>query len=280
VKMPLSSGYAAVNGIELYYEVHGAGRPLVLLPGGLTTIGEMEPLLGVLSLSRQVIGVELQGHGHTADTDRPLAWSTMADDIAGLLDHLEIRQADILGYSLGGGVALQVAIRHAARVRRLILMSTSFARNNWYPEALDGMSQVSAGMAEQMADPTAVLSRAWPEPELFPRLLDKLGRMLSEDYDWSDEVRRLTMPVMLAYADHDSIPPRQQAEFFALLGGGLKEPGWLDTQFTNARLAVIPGYSHYNFTTASELGSMVDRFLTDPIDAPSAGPPAAASTVA
>lgn len=276
----VSSGYAEVNGIRLYYELHGAGDPLVLLPGGLMTIPELAPLLSPLARSRSVIAVELQGHGHTADTDRPLTFEGMADDVAALLDLLGIAAADVAGYSLGGEVALNTAIRHPHRVRRLVLLSTAFARPNWYPAALEGMAAVDASIAPQMAEaPAAVAARDWPDPARFPPFLDKLGALLTRDYDWSAEVRALRLPVMLMYADHDSIPPRHQAEFFALLGGGLEEPGWLGTRFTNARLAVIPGYSHYNFATAPELAPMIDRFLTDPVDAPSGGAPAAASQV-
>src|SRR5882724_1164932 len=127
-------------------------------------------------------------------------------------------------------------------------------------------------MADQLKDtPTGIASRDWPQPERFPRFLDKFGSMVAEGYDWSAEDRRLPMPVMLVYADHDALSPRHMAEFFALLGGGLADPGWENTQLTNARLAIIPGYSHYNFSTAPELGPLIEGFLADPLTKPEGG---------
>jgi pimeloyl-ACP methyl ester carboxylesterase len=275
---PSKSGYANVNGVRLYHEVYGAGEPLVLLHGGLMTIPEMAPLVQALAVERQVIAIELQGHGRTADTDRPLRLKTMGDDVATLIEHLGLRKADVVGYSLGADVAMRTAIQHPDRVRRLVVLSTPYARSGWYPDVLEGMAQVNAKMAEQMKEtPTGVAARDWPQPERFPQFLDKLGAMMAEDYDWSAEVRRLQMPVMLVYADHDAISTRHMAEFFALLGGGLKDPGWQYTQLTNARLAIIPGYSHYNFYTAPELGSIIEKFLADPLTKPQGGEAAAAS---
>lgn len=276
---PTRSGYAATNGIDLYYEIHGAGDPLVLIHGGLTTIGEMEAWLPPLAAARRVIAVEMQGHGHTADTDRPLSFPTLADDIVALLDHLAIPRADVVGHSFGGAVALRVAIQSPDRVRRLVVVSSPHARSAWYPEVREGMSQVGASLAPNMMQtPTGELSRQWPEPERFPRFLDKMGRLMSEDYDWSDAIAALPMPVLLVFADNDSIPQREIAEFFALLGGGVKEPGWLNTQLSRSRLAVVPGYSHYNFHGSPEVPQIIERFLADPL-AGSASGAAAASQV-
>ncbi len=275
---PVASGYAEVNGIGLYHEIYGAGEPLVLLPGGLMTIPEMAPLLQALADERRVIAVELQGHGRTADTDRPLRLESMGDDVAALIETLGLGQADLVGYSLGGEVALRTAIRHPHRVRRLVLLSTPYALSGWFPEMVVAMSQVNSRMAGQLrATPAGLAARGWAQPERFPQFLDKLGVMMAEEYDLSPEIRRLEMPVMLAFADHDAISTRHMAEFFALLGGGLKDAGWQNTQFTNARLAIIPGYSHYNFATAPELGPIIETFLADPLTTPQGGVPAAAS---
>ena len=278
---PSKSGYADVNGIRLYHEIYGAGEPLVLLPGGLMTIPEMAPLVQALADERQVIAVELQGHGRTADTDRPLRLKTMGDDVAALIEHLGLGRADLVGYSLGADVALRAAIQHPDRVRRLVVLSTPYAFSGWYPTVQVGMAQVDSKLAEQLKEtPTGVASRDWPQPERFPQFLDKLGAMMAEDYDWSAEIRRLQMPVMLIYADHDAISTRHIAEFFALLGGGLEDPGWQDTKLTNARLAIVPGYSHYNFYTAPELAPTIAKFLADPLTKPQGGDAAAASKAA
>jgi pimeloyl-ACP methyl ester carboxylesterase len=273
---PTSSGYADVNGIKLYHEIYGQGEPLVLLHGGLMTIDEMSNLLQPFAKTHKVIAVELQGHGRTADTDRPLSFETMAGDVAALLDHLDIPQADIVGLSLGGAVGLRTAIQHPEKVRRLVVISSPYAKSGWYPEAQRGMGQVGAAMAEHMIQtPTGKFSTQWPEPERFPRFLDKMGKMMGASYDWSGDVKQLPMPVMLVFADNDSVSQKHIAEFFALLGGGVKEPGWQNTQLSRARLAIVPGYSHYNFVTATELAPIIDKYLADPLTGPSTGAAAA-----
>jgi pimeloyl-ACP methyl ester carboxylesterase len=269
---PVSSGYADVNGIKLYHEVYGKGEPLVLLPGGLMTIPEMTTLLQPLANTHKVIAVELQGHGRTADTDRPMTLETMGDDIAALLDHLNIPRGDIVGLSLGAAVGLRTAIQHPEKVRRLVVISSPYAKSGWYPEAQKGMGQVSGAMAQNMMQtPTGRFSKEWREPQRFPQFLDKIGTMMGASYDWSGDVKKLPMPVLLVYADNDSVSQQHIAEFFALLGGGVKEPGWQNTQLSKARLAIVPGYSHYNFITATEIAPIVDKYLADPLTNAPAG---------
>jgi pimeloyl-ACP methyl ester carboxylesterase len=276
---PMRTGYADANGINLYYEIHGQGDPLVLIHGGLTTIGEMRAWVQPLSAMRQVIAVEMQGHGHTPDTDRPMRFSLLAEDIVALLDHLEIPRADVAGHSFGAATAIRVAIQSPDRVRRLMVISSPHAKSCWYPEAQRGMSQVGASMANAMLQtPTGKLSQQWPEPQRFPGFLDKLGKLLSEDYDWSAEISALPMPVLLVFADNDSVPQRQIAEFFALLGGGLKEPGWMNTKLSKSRLAVVPGYSHYNLVSSPEVPQIVEKFLAESLDEPGRGAAAATQT--
>ena len=273
---PASSGYADVNGINLYHEIYGEGEPLVLIHGGLTTISEMQGWVQPLAQTRQVIAVEMQGHGRTADTDRPMAFATMANDIAALLDYLKIQKADLVGHSFGGACAIRVAIQHPGHVRRLVVISSPHARSAWYPETQEGMSQVGASLAENMMQtPTGQFSKHWPEPQRFPQFLDKLGKMMSEHYDWSAQIAKLPMPVLLVFADNDSVAQKRIAEFFALLGGGVKEPGWLNTQLSKSRLAVVPGYSHYNFLTSPEVPQIIGKFLADPLANAPAGAVAA-----
>jgi pimeloyl-ACP methyl ester carboxylesterase len=263
---PIRSGYAAVNGIHLWYEIYGQGEPLVLIPGGLTTTGEMQVWVQALARTRQVVAVNMQGHGHSCDTDRPMHFDTMGDDIAELLNHLDIPKADIVGQSFGGAVAIRSSIRHPGKVRRLVVISSPYATSGWYPEARVGMSQVGASMAENMIHtPTGQLSLQWPEPQRFPRFLDKMGEILGREYDWSAEITSLPMPVLLMFADNDSISQQHIAEFFALLGGGVKEPGWRDTRLSTSRLAIVPGYSHYNFATSPEAPEIIAKFLSDPL---------------
>jgi pimeloyl-ACP methyl ester carboxylesterase len=277
---PSSLGFAAVNGIKIYHEIYGEGEPLVLIHGGLTTIGQMQGWVRPLAKTRRVIAVEMQGHGRTADTERPMSFPTMGDDVAALLDHLNIPKADLVGHSFGGASALRAAIQHRDKVRRLVVISSPSARSGWYRDAQRGMSQVSAAMAENMMQtPTGRFSRQWPEPRRFPQFLDKMGKMLSEDYDWSAEIARLEMPVLLVFADNDSISQKHVAEFFALLGGGVKEPGWQNTQLSQSRLAVVPGYSHYNLLTSPEVPQIVGKFLADPLTNRPGGAAAASRVV-
>src|SRR5207245_11385420 len=147
-------GYASVNGLEMYYEIHGTGQPLVVLPGGLMTIPMMGPILPSLASTRQVIAVELQAHGHTADIDRLLTYEQMADDVAALITHLGLERADVFGFSVGGGVALQTAIRHPEVVRKLVVISTAFASDGEYPEihALEASFHPDAHFLSQLRE--------------------------------------------------------------------------------------------------------------------------------
>ena len=202
------TGYADVNGINLYYETHGTGRPLILLHGGLCS-GEMfAPILGTLADHHQVILVDLQGHGRTADIDRPLDVRFMADDIAALIDHLGLQKPDVAGYSLGGGVALQVAIRHPEKVGRLVTASANIRRDAIYPDMLQQQGQVSAAAAEFMKDTPMyeLYQRVAPRPEDFPRLLDKIGAAMARDFDFTDEVRALQVPTLVVAANSGDSP--------------------------------------------------------------------------
>src|SRR5829696_1281083 len=179
--------YAEVNGLNLYYEVRGEGEPLILLHGGFGAIEMFGEVLPLLAEGRQVIGVDLQAHGRTADIDRPMTYEAMADDVAALIGHLGLQKADVMGYSLGGAVALQTATRHPEAVRKAVLVSTPFKRDGWYPEVLAGMEQMGPEAAEPMKETPMYLLYAGvaPRPEDWPVLLSKVGELLRQDYDWS-----------------------------------------------------------------------------------------------
>jgi pimeloyl-ACP methyl ester carboxylesterase len=237
----------------------------VLIHGGLTTTGEMHGWVRPLVKTRRVIPVEMQGYGRTADADRRMSFATMGDDIAALLDQRKIPKADLVGHSFGGAVAIRAAIQHPEKVRRLVVISSPYARSGWYPKTQEGMSQVGASMAESMMQtPAGKLSQQWPEPQRFSQFLDKMGKLMGEDYDLSADIAKLPRPVLLAFADNDSISKEHIAEFFALLGGGLHEPGWQNTQLSKSRLAIVPGSSHYNFVTSPEAPQIIGKFLAHP----------------
>ena len=233
--------YAQVNGLNIYYEIHGAGEPLILLPGGFMTIEAMGAIVPSLAETRQVIAVELQGHGHTADIDRPLSFEAMADDIAVLMAQLGLKQADLFGYSLGGGVALQTAIRHPDMVRRLALVSTAFKRHGWYPEVLAGMASVSVEGFAGTPIHEAYLKTS-PRPDAWPTVIAKVRQLLSTDYDWTEGVASLKMPVLILVGDADSLHLAHMVEMFGLLGGG-KADGDL-VGLPSSRLAILPNTTH------------------------------------
>ena len=274
---PLDAFDSWITPIDRFFVRSHMSRPEVdVAAWRLAVDGEVSTPLEHFAKTHTVLAVELQGHGRTADNDRPLSFETMGDDIAALLDQLNIPKADIVGLSLGAAVALRTAIQHPEKVRRLVVISSPYAKSGWYPEAQKGMGQVGAAMAgNMMQTPTGKFSKQWPEPQRFPQFLDKMGKMMGASYDWSADVKKLPMPVMLVFADNDSVSQKHIAEFFALLGGGVKEPGWQNTQLSKARLAIVPGYSHYNFVSAPELAPIIDKYLADPLTNLPAGAAAA-----
>ena len=224
------------------------------------------PNLAELSKKRKVIAVELQGHGRTADVDRPLSFEAMADDIAPLMKYLGIEQADLMGYSLGGGVALQTAIRHPQSVRKLVAVSAPFKRDGWYPEVLVAMAQMGPSAAEPMKQ--SPLYQLYPNVN-WPRLFTKLGDLLRKDYDWSKEVAAIKAPTMIVFADADAVRTTHVMEFFGVLGGGQKDAGLDGSGRPAAQLAVLPGLTHYNTSSSPALATVVTPFL----DAPMTGAP-------
>lgn len=259
----IRSGHAEAGGISYYYEVQGQGEPLLLLHGGLGSIDMFRPLLPALAAKRQVIAVDLQGHGRTPLGDRPIDLVAMGDDMAAVLQHVGVEKADVLGYSLGGGVAFQLAVQHPEKVRRLALVSAGYAQDGFYPEMLPQQAAVGAGMAEMMKGTPMYTSyvAVAPKPEDFPRLLDAMGALMRKPYDWSADVPKLTMPVMLVYGDSDMYRPEHVVKFYQLLGGGLRDAGWQREHMSQNRLAIIPGATHYDIFLSPQLPATVMPFL-------------------
>jgi len=266
--MTQSTGlYASVNGLDVYYETHGAGRPLVLLHGGLMSGESFEPILPTLTQRHQVILPDLQGHGRTADIDRPIDVRLMADDVAALIEHLGLDRPDVVGYSLGGGVALHTAAKYPDRVRRLVATSANIRRDAIYPEMLEQQGQVNASAAEFMKQTPMyeLYQRVAPRPEDFPQLLDKIGASMARDFDYSDEVRGLRVPTLVMAADADMAPPSHYVEIFGLLGGGLRDGGWTGEgrPAGGHALAILPGLTHYDVGTSPFGAAAVLSFLDD-----------------
>ncbi len=264
----LKTGYAPVNGLNPHYEIHGTGEPLILLHGGLAATEIFSDIMPSLSKTRQVIAVDLQAHGRTADIDRPLSYEAMADDIAALIKHLGFAKADVMGYSVGGGVAVCTAVRHPEVVRKLVLVSTAFRRDGWYPEILAGMAQMgAAGAAESMKQTPMyeLYARVAPKPADWPVLLTKLNEMLKKDYDWSKEVATIKVPTLLVFGDADAVRTAHAVQFFELLGGGKKDGGWDGSGMSNTRLAILPGLTHYSIFSSPALPATVTPFLDAPM---------------
>lgn len=247
-----AGNYASVNGINLYYEIHGTGKPLILLHGGFGTFEMFTALSPTLAENHQVIGVDLYGHGRTALTNRSLRFESMADDIAGLIQHLGLEQADLLGYSLGGTVALQTAIRHPERVNKLVLISTPFKRTGWHPEMQAGMTSIAPEFFIGTPLHDTYMSVA-PKPEDFPRFVAAMKEAMGQDYDWTEQVSALKIPTLIVSGDSDGLPPSHAVAFFTLLGGGLKDAGWQGEHLIPSQLAILPRATHYNIVFRADL---------------------------
>jgi pimeloyl-ACP methyl ester carboxylesterase len=259
--------YAEVNGINLYFETHGTGSPLILLHGGLMS-GEMfAPILPALTEQHQVILVDLQGHGRTADIDRPIDPALMADDIAALIEHLGLDRPHLAGFSMGGGVALHAAIRHPEKLGKVIAASSNIRRDAIYPEMLAQQGQVNAAAAEFMKETPMweLYERVAPRPEDFGRVLDKLGALMQQDFDLTEQVRGITVPTLIVAGDADMAPPSHYVEVFGLLDGGKRDGGWMGEGRPQGghALAILPGQTHYTVGDSPLFGAAILSFLAE-----------------
>ena len=261
--MPTKTTLARVNGVELGYQIKGEGKPLILLHGGFGSVEMFGPNVDLLAEKNQVIGVDLQSHGRSPAADRPMRFETMADDIAALIRSLGLERAAIMGFSLGGAVALRTAIQHPEVVERLVLVSTVFKRTGWYPEMRAGMNAMGPETADfLMQSPMyQAYQQLAPRVEDWPVLVRQLVEALKIDYDWSADIPGLSMPVMLVVGDADGIPPSHAVEFFGLLGGGTRDANWDRSGMTHHRLAILPGLTHYDINMAPALSAAVIPFL-------------------
>ena len=268
--MPTDSGRVEANGVNYYYEIYGEGEPLLLLHGGLGNIDMFGSVLPALAESRQVIGVDLHGHGRTQLGDRKIDPIDIGNDLAVILDELGYEQVDLLGYSFGGATAFRLAAQHPDLVRRLVLVSAGFAQDGFYPELLPMQAAVGAGMADEMKGTPMYESyvAVAPNPDEFPLLLDRMGELMRTPYNWADDVKNLTMPVMLIFGDSDMYRPEHIVEFYQLLGGGLRDAGWMRENMSQNRLAILPNLTHYEVFFSPELARTALPFLNGETDAP------------
>jgi len=236
------TGHAPAGELEMYYEIHGSGEPLLLLHGAYMTIEMLDTILSPLAGTRQVIAVEQQGHGRTADADRPITYEQMADDTAVVLRHLGIGAADVVGYSMGGGVALQLAIRHPEVVRKLVVASASSTSDGMHAALIEMVPSITPEMFAG-SPMEQEYRRLAPNPDDFPVLVEKLKQLDSTEYAWpEDDVRAIPAPTMIVVGDSDAIRLEHAVELFRLRGGGVM--GDL-AGLPAAQLAVLPGTTHF-----------------------------------
>jgi pimeloyl-ACP methyl ester carboxylesterase len=252
--------FADVNGQHLFYSVHGAGKPLILLHGGIDP-DSFGSNLAELAKDRQVIAPHLQAHGRTPDTDRPMRSETMGDDIAALIGHLKLGKADVMGYSLGSSVALQTAIRHPDVVDRLVLVSAAMRQDGFYPEGVAAFKQLEANAATLGPGVKASpLGKTYPDVD-WTNLFRKVGDLTKRPFDWSADVAKLEARTLLVYADADAIRPEHMVEFWEALGGGRRDAG-IDGSLRPAnQLAILPNTTHYTIPVDRMLPEIVGRFL-------------------
>lgn len=263
---PGKSGYAPVNGVEVYYEIHGDGAPLLLLHGGFGSIDMFGPNLPMLAAGRQVIGVDLQGHGRTLPFDRPMSFEAMATDVAELIRYLRFEKVDVMGYSMGGGTALRLALDHPELVDRLVVASTGFAFSGWHDFNAEGMRSIGPEMAEGMKQTPMYQSYAAVAPDVsnWTKLVTQMGEFIGNDYDWSTEIPSIGSPTLLVFGDWDSVRTSHVAQFFELLGGGRQDALWDGSGMNANRLAVLPGVTHYTMFADPRLAEAAIAFLDAP----------------
>jgi pimeloyl-ACP methyl ester carboxylesterase len=259
-----TTGYAPVNGLKMYYEVHGSGDPVVLLHGSYMAISDnfhWTELISELSKTRKVIAVEMQGHGRTADIQRDFSYEHLADDVAALLDHLKIPSADLIGYSMGGGIAMQCAIRHPEKLRKVVSISAVFRHNGWVEEALDMFPQFTSEIFKGSPIETDY-KKLSPTPDEFPNFIKRVIAMDLEPYDFgAGKLKATKAPMFFIHGDADGVRLEHIAEMFRLKGGGI----FGDLRPRSAsRLAILPTTTH---VTLMERLPVIVPWVNDFLDA-------------
>ncbi len=267
---PSRSGHLPINGLSLYYEVYGElgtpKPPLLLIPGAFMASGSMTVWAEAFARDRAVIVFDQQGHGRTPDTPREMSYEQFADDAAALLLALDVERADVMGYSQGGGVALQLAIRHPALVSKLVSLSATYRKDGWYPSVFEGIGGLGADAFAGTPVETAFKEHT-PDADAFDAYLEKMKALNINDQDISDEeMRSISAKTMVIVGDADGVKPEHALAMFRLRGGGDEDAaasGVLQTA-PSARLVVLPAMSHIGLSGESEiLVPMVNAFLDD-----------------
>jgi pimeloyl-ACP methyl ester carboxylesterase len=256
-----AKGYAKVNGVELYYEIHGDGPPLIMLHGGVTPSDMFGAPLAEMAKAHKVVAPHFQGHGLSKDSSRPWSSEVFADDVAALMGQLGIEKASVMGYSSGGLVALQLAIRHPERVDRLIVISSAFRSDGYYPEVLEAFAQMPSAAPMIAADVSkSPLATLYPAVN-WETVFRKTGDLANRRYDWSASVADIKAPTLLIFADADAIRPEHVVEFYKLLGGGQRDAGVDGSLRSPNRFAIIPNTTHLTLLSSAAVMQFASAFL-------------------
>ena len=262
MRTPESKGYASVNGVELYYEIHGEGQPLIMLHGGVDPSEMFGAPLTEMAKSFKVIAPHYQGHGFSKDSERPWSCEAFADDVAALMDHLGLRKASVMGYSTGALVALQVAIRHPELVDKLIVFSGGFRSDGYFPEVAEAFAQMPAAAAEIAASiGDSPLAARYPSVN-WEAMFRKTGELANERFDWSASVSGIRAPTLLIFADADMVHPEHMVEFYKLLGGGQRDADLPGSERSQNSLAVIPNTTHRSIIFSDAVTRFATEFLS------------------
>ena len=256
-----ATGYAPVNGLKMYYEIHGSGEPVVLLHGAFMAItGDWNDWINELAKTRKVIAVEMQGHGRTADINRDITYENLSDDVAGLLDYLKIERADIVGYSLGAGTAMQCAIRHPEKVRKVVSISAPMRRDGWVKEANDFWPTFTWEIFKGTAMETEY-KRLSPTPDKFPDFVNHIKATALKPYDFgADKFKATKAPMFFIHGDADGVRLDHIAEMFRLKGGG-EIHGDMQPR-PASRLAILPDTTHVTLMNRmTTIVPMINDFL-------------------
>jgi len=257
----VKSGYVAVGGLKTYYEIHGAGRPLVLLHGGFGNIPSWGPTLSALAQSRQVIAFEMEGHGRTLDLDRPLSWEQISDDVAAAVRKLGYEQVDVMGYSLGGVIALRMGMKYPSLVRKLVVVSGVYSNDGYYPAIRAHFPTVKDLAGSPMEKDYARLA---PDPSRWPIVADKLRQALIDFKGWPEaEVRTIKAPALIVIGDNDAIRPEYEMQLFRMLGGDKASGGFGPLA---SQMAVLPNTTHFSILVRADLlVPIINPFLDAPM---------------
>lgn len=264
MRTPESKGRVKVNDVELYYEVHGDGPPVIMLHGGVTPSEMFGAPLAEMAKAHKVVALHTRGHGLSEDSSRPWSFESFADDVAAVMGHLGISKASVMGYSSGALVAMQTAIHHPQLVDKMVVISAAFRSDGYYPEVLEAFAQMPSA-APMIATEVSKSPLASLYPSVnWETVFRKTGELANKRFDWSASVAAIKAPTLLLFADADAMRPEHVVEFYKLLGGGQRDAGVDGSLRSPNRLAIIPNTTHMTLLGSPAVTQFASAFLKSP----------------